>query len=276
MRYVQCTFQIKDAGLREVFIALLSEEGYDIFEETDDTLLACIDEEQFTATVAKDIAGQYKVEYRTDTIEQQNWNATWEQSFEPVRVDDFCLIRADFHKPADGVAHEIIVTPKMSFGTGHHATTQLMIEQMRDMEVAGKVVLDFGSGTGVLAILAGMLGGSSITTIDNDEWAYENAIENTERNNATGIKVLQGSLEVVANEQYDIILANINRHILLQYMSAMYNQLNDDGRLLISGILIEDEPVLEQAAEAAGFKLLVKKSKNNWSSILFKKDRLQA
>lgn len=276
MRYVQCTFQIKDAGLREVFIALLSEEGYDIFEETDDTLLACIDEEQFTATVAKDIAGQYKVEYSTDTIEQQNWNATWEQSFEPVRVDDFCLIRADFHKPADGVAHEIIVTPKMSFGTGHHATTQLMIEQMRDMEVTGKVVLDFGSGTGVLAILAGMLGGSSITAIDNDEWAYENAIENTERNNATGIKVLQGSLEVVANEQYDIILANINRHILLQYMSAMYNQLNDDGRLLISGILIEDEPVLEQAAEAAGFKLLVKKSKNNWSSILFKKDRLQA
>lgn len=269
MYYIQCSFPLKDDDVGQILIANLAEVGFESFEETEETLLAYIAEEQFREEEVRQIAEQYKTSYSIKRIEQQNWNAAWEQSFEPVRVDDFCVIRADFHTPATGTQYEIIVTPKMSFGTGHHATTQLMIEQMRDMDVKGRSVLDFGSGTGVLAILAHKMGATAVKAIDNDRWAYENAIENIERNSADAVTTGIGSLEMVQGEQYDIILANINRHILLAYMDAMYAKLNEKGALLLSGILLEDEDVIADSATAAGFKLKVKKTKGNWSSILF-------
>jgi ribosomal protein L11 methyltransferase len=167
--------------------------------------------------------------------------------------------------------YDIIVTPRMSFGTGHHATTQLMIETMKDISFENKNVLDFGTGTGVLAILAEKLGATTITAIDNDQWSYCNAIDNCKQNDCQYIKVALGSLEDISSSGFDVILANINRHILLQYMKDIYHQLQQGGSLLLSGILTDDENIIMSEASSAGFQYISKKEKANWLSVLFLK-----
>jgi ribosomal protein L11 methyltransferase len=184
-----------------------------------------------------------------------------------VVVDEFCAIRADFHEPIQNVAHEIVITPKMSFGTGHHATTYMMIQQMKDMDFAGKTVFDFGTGTGILAILAEKLGAANIMAIDVDEWSIENARENIERNGCSKISVELSS--IIPQQPFDIILANINRNVILQYLQELKQSLHNNSLLLLSGLLNTDEKDIVQVCEKQQLQLIRQTEKNNWISLLF-------
>jgi len=269
MQYIQTVIEVGENETRELLIARLSELGYEGFEESGETLIAYIPEEDYDADPILSLIEEYGLKSTNNIIPKQNWNALWEGNFQPVIVEGFCTIKADFHELETVTPYEIIITPKMSFGTGHHATTQLMMMQMRHLPFDGAKVLDFGTGTGILAILAQMLGASSVLAIDNDEWSYENATENAGRNNSTKLTIKQGSLDIATAETFDIILANINRHILLQHMPQLYSQLNSGGHILMSGLLKEDEQIIVDAATAAGLRMLNANVLNNWIAVLF-------
>lgn len=269
MEYKQVTFYTTDETTKAVLIAELSEASFEGFEEQDDALVAFISSVLFDDSLVLSIADRHEVSYQTDTIPQQNWNATWESNFQPVVVQDFCTIRADFHKLTVQTPYEIVITPKMSFGTGHHTTTQLMIQLMRNLPLAETKVLDFGTGTGILAILAEKLGATDITAIDNDEWSYTNTAENIEQNQVTKIKVRLGSLEIIEDETFDVILANINRHILLTYMEQLHSSLAVNGKILMSGLLSDDREVILASATKAGLQLVEEDILNNWIVLLF-------
>ena len=261
-----------DAEKREILIALLSEIGYEGFEENESELFAYIEGNQFDQQDLEVIINQQDLGYQLSSIEKKNWNEEWEKNFTPVIVEDFCTVRAEFHSANKNTPYEIIITPKMSFGTGHHATTQLMMEAMRDLDIKNKKVFDFGCGTGILAILASKLGANTVVAVDHEEWAYENTLENSERNGANNIEALRGSLEDVVDHDFDIILANINRHILLQYMKGIYNKLKTGGTVLMSGIIPEDKDIISNAAMQAGFALISESTKQNWLLLKFAKN----
>jgi ribosomal protein L11 methyltransferase len=255
-----CTDEIKD-----ILIAELSEKGFDGFEEQGATLVAYIPETNFDEAAVNALTGQYGVTYTRDTVEQQNWNAVWESNFQPVLVDNFCGIRASFHEPFHPAPlHEIVITPKMSFGTGHHATTASMIRLMQGIEFRGKKVFDFGTGTGILAILAAKMGAAVIDAIDIDTWSVENTKENIENNGALAVKVWQSDTLKNIRNTYHIVLANINRNILLEFMADMRRLLERNGILLLSGILKEDEPAILEAARQHGLVLETALDKDNW------------
>jgi ribosomal protein L11 methyltransferase len=268
MEYIQLSFPIVGEE-REVLIAHLTEAGCQGFEETDKMLIASIPSDEYNEQYIAGIAAANNVTFTKTIIPQQNWNAVWESSFEPVVVPGFCTVRAAFHAQAKHTPYEIIITPKMSFGTGHHATTKLMMTAMKDMSLSAKKVLDFGAGTGILAILASMLGASNVTGIDNDEWSVDNALENIAANRVN-VTVKKGSLEVVPEqERFDVILANINRHILLQYMAQMRTILVNQGYLLLSGILKSDESIIVEAAESVGFIKVAALTDGDWIALKF-------
>ena len=267
MNYTKITIGTDSSENRELLIALLSDAGYEGFEENDNELLAYIGSELFEEGQLQQMLSSLAVGYTTEIVEPRNWNEMWETDIQPVIVDGFCTIRTHFHTIEVATPYDIVITPKMSFGTGHHATTQLMMLGMKDIDFDNKSVLDFGTGTGVLAILAGMLGATDITAIDNDEWSVSNATENMIRNNRERIAVAKASLEDIPQREYHIILANINRHILLQYMGDMYERLFDGGILLMSGLLTDDEQIVTEAAKAAGFEIEQVSVRNGWISI---------
>jgi ribosomal protein L11 methyltransferase len=271
MDYVKVIFSNTQAETTEVLIALLSDIGYEGFEETKTELYAYIGNEAFNKAELDETISLPGIRYETEAIPSQNWNALWESNFQPVIVADFCTIRAHFHDIAVSTPYDIVITPKMSFGTGHHATTQQMIIQMKDIPFEGRSVLDFGTGTGVLAILAEMLGAAHITAIDNDEWSVENTEENIVRNNCDYITVSKGSLEIIEERGFDIILANINRHILVEYMTLLFKKTNAGGKLLVSGLLTTDKEIMLKAAGGQGFSVLRYTEQDNWISILFGK-----
>jgi ribosomal protein L11 methyltransferase len=202
------------------------------------------------------------------TVKEENWNAIWEAAFQPVVIEAFCAVRAHFHPPVRGVAHQIIITPKMSFGTGHHATTFLMLKAMQGIDFNQKRVLDFGTGTGILAILAEKRGASHITAIDNDVWSFENVQENIQLNGCTQITVLQ-TATIPDKEPFDVILANITKNVLLEYMPVLKSSLTLSGILVCSGILKEDKDAMLSTAEKWGIKLIQENEKENWVSLLF-------
>lgn len=254
--------------LTDVLIARLSETGYDGFEERPGLLIAYTGADVFDEAALQALLADHGLEYTKEELQPVNWNAVWESSFEPVLVDRFCGIRAGFHPPF-GVAlqHEIVITPKMSFGTGHHATTFSMIRLMEELELQGKRVFDFGTGTGILAILAYKMGAAQVDAIDIDEWAVENTRENIAGNQADGIRVWQaGSLEG-AEGPYDVLLANINRNILLGAMANLRSLLVPGGLLLLSGIMTQDEPGILNKAGAAGMALQHRVEKDNWLAL---------
>ncbi len=261
-------FAEPDAEKREILMAGLAEAGFESFEEEPGNLVAYIAEAHYTEEVLTAVAEIFEGTAEVQAIAPQNWNADWEAGFEPVRVDGFCTIRAGFHAADTSVPYEIIITPKMSFGTGHHATTRLMIQQMKGIDFGGKDVLDFGTGTGVLAILAQKLGAANILAIDTDEWSYENTLENIAANNVAGIEVQRGSLELAEGRLFDVILANINRHILLEYMYRMRAILKDGGVLMMSGVLDQDEQIVVQEARKAGFENLSVFAEDKWLCIV--------
>lgn len=267
--YFKASISTPDTATQESLIALLTEAGFDGFEQEGNLLTAYTGNKNHLAAL-EEICDVYTCPFHTEVLPVQNWNAIWESNFQPVIIPGFCAVLAPFHAAQPAIPYEIRIMPKMSFGTGHHATTSMMLESLQDLDLDGKDVLDFGAGTGVLAILAKMRGAAQVTALDNDDWAFENCQENVAANH-TEITVLQGSLERVAGHPFDIILANINRHILLQYMQQMSEQLKPGGLLLLSGILAADETVITEAALTAGLIFENKKEKNNWLCLCFQR-----
>jgi len=268
MAYLEFIIPEPDPTQRELLIPELEALGFEGFEETDDALKAYIPEERLD----EDAWAERRLPATVNRLEDQNWNQVWESNFDPVVIGDFCAVRADFHKPIRGIAHELVITPKMSFGTGHHATTRLMIQAMRTLPIEGRKVVDFGTGTGVLAILAEHLGAEAIWALDNDPWSIENAQENAKRNGAAKTTWhLAENLEGVPVA--DVVLANINRHILLQFMGPLHALLAPGGLLLLSGILSADRPVIAEAATATGLSITEDAQEGDWVAQLWKKPR---
>lgn len=267
-QYIEYRFEITDTK-REMLIASLAAAGCNAFEEQEEALLAFYPESEDNEDLVRSIAGEYGQEYERRSIPPQNWNATWESSFEPVVVPGFCTVRAAFHEPATDTPYEIVITPKMSFGTGHHATTRLMMQAMADIGFKEKTVFDFGTGTGILGILAAMLGSDRVVAIDNDTWSVENAQENVATNGQSQVAVSEGSIENLGGERFDRILANINRHILLQYMPEMASALLPGGVLLLSGILSADEEIITQSADSVGFVKQKRFQEKDWIALQF-------
>lgn len=253
---------------RDILIALLADAGYSGFEEEENSLRAFIPEKNYAPDELLQIAGKPDCSFTASRIESQNWNALWESNFPPVIVDDFVAVRAGFHPPATGVQHEIIITPKMSFGTGHHATTHMMISMMQHQDFTGKKVFDFGTGTGVLAILAEKLGAAEVLAIDNDDWSVTNAIENIALNACERIRIEKADSAAPADKS-DIILANINKNVILENLVLLKQELKPSGRLLLSGLLNEDEKDILDAAAAVGLQFLDITDKQQWICLLF-------
>lgn len=249
---------------QEILLSQLSDLGVEGFEQTDDFLIAYFNENIFKSYEVNDLLKGFV--FTTKTIEEKNWNEEWESNFQPVVVDNFCAIRAEFHQPIKNVEHEIIITPKMSFGTGHHATTYMMIEQMKHIDFNNKTVFDFGTGTGILSILAEKLGASKIEAIDVDDWSITNAKENMERNNCKRISVNLSSQ--IPEKSYDIILANINRNVILSYLPRLANGLKQNCLLLLSGLLTSDEEDIVEACTKENLRFVKRIERNKWISLL--------
>jgi len=263
---------------KEIFVSLLADLGCESFAdgETENVLLAYIPDSNYDEEKIMSFFEAYQLEtdfgYSVREIEQQNWNALWESNYAPVLIADKCFIRAPFHEPNLNSEYEIVIEPKMSFGTAHHETTSLMIEFLLEEEFQNKSVLDMGAGTGILAILSHLHGASPVTAIDNDEWAYLNNIENNARNNAEAIQVKLGDASLLSeNERYDVIIANINRNILLNDLPVYVKVLNKSGVIFLSGFYTgEDLEMITQKCNELGLQLVDVKDKNRWCAAKFK------
>ena len=261
----------------EIVTAEISELPFESFSTEGETLKCYIQKDLYDAQALKVVISgldylDVKVEYSANLMPAVNWNAVWESTHEPVLVEDFCWVYAPFHSINTEVKYNILIEPKMSFGTAHHSTTYMMLSFLRDEELEGRKVLDMGSGTGVLAILAKMKGAAETDAIDNDEWAYRNALENVEANGCTGINVLLGDAQLL-NEKglYDVVIANINRNILLRDMHAYIEHLNTGGTLLLSGFYEHDIPSIRQEAEKNGMAFESFRERNEWVACKFVK-----
>lgn len=256
----------------DILVAELGEAGFESFVENETGIQAYIQKKDWYADILKDVEvlgnSLFKIEHVFKEIEQENWNATWEQNFNPITVGNKCQVRAPFHAKSD-VAYDIVIEPKMSFGTGHHETTHMMLQFILDNDFEGKTVLDMGSGTGVLAILAAMKGAKSLDAIDIDNWCYLNAKENVERNSCQHIKVYEGDSSLLKNQKYDVILANINRNILLADIPTYVKCLNSNGQLFLSGFYKEDISHITEICTENGLLLEKKLQKNNWVAVKY-------
>ena len=269
MNYIEIKIPNISSEQSEQMVALLAEIDFSGFEESEHELKAFIDEEKFDEEKLKQILQPYYVEFSKNIIPQQNWNALWESNFEPIVVDDFVAVRANFHQPINHIQHEIIITPKMSFGTGHHATTYMMMQLMREIDFRDKSVFDFGTGTGILAILAEKLGASTIIGVDNDDICIENAGENIQCNASKNI-LIQKINSAKQPEKFDIILANINRNVILENVENLQSISNFNNIVLLSGLLKDDEPTILQVMKSTGFQHVKTIERLGWIAIELK------
>jgi ribosomal protein L11 methyltransferase len=265
-RYLCLNMVIDSTETSDALVAFLSAEGFEGFEEEEGRLKAYRPDDEWNRQEVFDELDLRSIAYSLEEIEKTNWNQLWESNFEPVVVDDFVGIRADFHAPIKGVEMELVVTPKMSFGTGHHATTRLMIQQMRQSIKSGDWVLDFGTGTGVLAILAKKMGAAEVIGIDIEDWSIENAIDNAWINEVSDIS-FHCSNRIEQQGPFNCILANINRNILLDHMSRIGAVLAPGGMILLSGILEEDLLVMDKALGEVGLKRIDYTQEKGWICI---------
>ena len=210
------------------------------------------------------------IKFSKDVIVEQNWNALWESNFQPVIINNTVAVRAHFHQPIKNVEHEIIITPKMSFGTGHHATTYMMVEQILKLDVRNKTVFDFGTGTGLLAVLAEKLGAAHIVAIDNDEWSINNASENILQNNCTKVELILKH-QPPGNKKFDIVLANINKNVIEENFEILANLLSNNGCLILSGLLETDEPDILLRSSKYNIRFTQSCNRNNWLMMQFNK-----
>ena len=260
---------LEGTALRDVFIALLSDAGFEGFVETEKGFLAYTNQEIDVAAVLSIFQGKYTLSDRQ--VEEENWNKTWEKQIKPLVIDDKIYIKTSFH-PEKDLPIVITIDPKMSFGTGHHETTFLMIKQMMQMDFAEKSVLDMGSGTGVLSILAHKKGANSIYAVDNDKWAYENMLENFTKNNTADIHAYHGDASSITDfPEFDIVLANINLNILLADIQYYIPKIKTGGYLVLSGFYKVDIPAILAETKQYGMVFEREMTKNNWISLLLKK-----
>lgn len=271
--YIEYRFKIHPLQpASDILIAELGEAGFESFVENEDGILAYIQKNDWNNRILDHIGimknPSFQIEFDLGEIEQENWNATWERNFNPIQVTDQCVVRAPFHKRPE-VAFDIVIEPKMSFGTGHHETTHMMLRFVLDTDFREKSVLDMGSGTGVLAILASMKGAERIDAIDIDHWCYLNAAENIKRNDCKNISVYEGDAGLLEGRKYDIILANINRNILLQDIPFYSSCLTEKGILFLSGFYTEDSAIITKKCEEAGLKFENNIEKNNWVAVKY-------
>lgn len=276
MDYLEFKIKCLDE-FREILIAELSEIGFDSFLETEEgidayTLKADFDREAFDVIIS-----QYKEEGKLSvsegTMPKINWNEEWEKNYDPIPVDDLVYVRASFHPPVPGFRHEIVINPKMSFGTGHHATTFQMLRNQGQIDHFGKRVLDVGSGTGILAIMADILGAKEVEAFDIDDWCVDNGNENFDLNNVKTKMGLGTIREVDPQDTFDIILANINKNVLLDEMSIYADLLVVNGYLLLSGFYTEDVSDLMECATPLGMNLMSERSKDNWAALILQKNQ---
>jgi len=284
MKYYEITISFSEIfPWKEIFISLLADLGCDSFAdgETEEILLAYMPENVFNEEYLNTFFLQERTKtnfhYTIKELIQQNWNAIWESNYEPVLIANRCFIRAPFHEKNTTAEYEIVIEPKMSFGTAHHETTSLMIEFLLEEELQNKSVLDMGAGTGILAILAHQRGATPVTAIDNDEWAYLNNVENNTRNNAESITVKLGDASLLSeNEKYNVIIANINRNILLLDLPVYVNALHENGVLFLSGFYFgEDLEMITKKCCELGLCFVTSKEKNDWCAAKFKKTKIR-
>ena len=256
----------------EILIAELGEKPFESFIETENGFSAFIQKDLCTNNILDDIyllhSAEFNISYTIEEIDPVNWNEEWEKNFEAIDVDGFCHVRAPFH-PKTNAEFDIIIEPKMSFGTGHHETTYMMIQHLLETDVANMKTLDMGCGTAILAILAEMKGAKPIDAIDIDNWCYLNSIENVERNNCKEITVYEGNATLLRDKKYDLIIANINRNILLNDMQQYVDCLNKNGTLLLSGFYTEDIPIIDASCTEKGLTFVKKFERNNWTSLKY-------
>lgn len=274
MNYLEFFFKIEPKQpATEILIAELNEIGFESFVEVEEGLKAYIQENEYQEKPLKALSilnqSEFKITYDQKIIADQNWNAKWESEYEPVIVNDRCYIRAPFHPTRSDVEFEIEIEPQMSFGTAHHETTYQMIQLLMDEDLKGLSVLDMGCGTAVLAILAALKDARTIDAIDNDEWAYNNACENVKKNHFPNIKVLQGDVSLLQDQSYEIIIANINKNILLRDMGFYKNVLAKDGKIFFSGFYEKDLIDIQEKAEKLSLKYSHHVVKNNWVAAVF-------
>ena len=275
MTYTQVNFTFNSDSeiVGDVLSAQLADIGFESFVSLENGLEAFVQTSLFSEKALKTMLANFpldvKIDYTFQQIEEKNWNEEWEKHyFNPIEIENLCCIHSSFHKPDGEFQYRILIDPKMAFGTGHHQTTMLILKEILSMNFVGKSVLDMGCGTAVLAILASMRGAKPVTAIDIDEWAYNNALENTRLNNTSDIRVLLGGAELLGNETFDIIFANINRNILLADIPAYVNVLNEGGTLIMSGFYKEDIPMICKKCEECGLVFSHFEELDNWVMVV--------
>ncbi len=273
--YIEYIFNVtpKEPGT-EILIAELGFAGFESFVESETGVTAYIQKQEWKPDVLEAISilnsEEFVINFTQKEVEQTNWNSEWEKNFDPIQVDGLVSVRAPFHEDKK-LKYDIIIEPKMSFGTGHHETTHMMIQHLIHLDLENKSALDMGCGTGILAIFAEMKGANPIDGIDIDNWCYLNSIENAERNNCKHISFYEGDASLLKEQKYDLIIANINRNILLNDMATYTKCLNDRGILLLSGFYKEDIETIDQEVKKYGLELEHTLEKNNWVSLKYLK-----
>jgi ribosomal protein L11 methyltransferase len=256
----------------EILVAELGNVGFESFVENENGVTAYIQKIDWSAEILADIfvlnSKEFSIDYNQNEVPQTNWNEEWEKNFEPIQVDDLVSIRAPFHENPN-LKYDIVIEPKMSFGTGHHETTHMMVQHLLQLDLENKKVLDMGCGTGILAIFAEMKGAKPLDAIDIDNWCYENSVENVARNNCKNIAVYEGDASLLVDKKYDVIIANINRNILLMDMKVYTNCLEEKGVLLLSGFYEQDIPVIDAEVSKYGLKLEKFIQRNNWVALKY-------
>lgn len=273
--YIEYNFTVSPKEpANEILIAELGSVGFESFVENENGVQAYIQKSDWSEEILENIfalkSNEFSISYTYLEVQQTNWNAEWEKNFEPIQVNNLVSIRAPFHENPN-LQYDIVIEPKMSFGTGHHETTHMMVQHLLNLDLENKKTLDMGCGTGILAIFAEMKGARPIDAIDIDNWCYENSLENVLRNNCTSISVYEGDSSLLVNKKYDVIIANINRNILLMDMKIYTNCLNKDGVLLLSGFYEEDIPIIDAEVSKYNLKLETIIERNNWVALKYNK-----
>ncbi|WBX77393.1 50S ribosomal protein L11 methyltransferase [Tenacibaculum ovolyticum] len=273
--YIEYAFEVTPKEpATEILIAELGEVGFESFVENENGVVAYIQKNEWKENMLEDVyilkSEAFVINFNYKEIAQTNWNAEWEKNFNQIKVDDLVSIRAPFHENPN-LKYDIVIEPKMSFGTGHHETTHMMVQHLLDLDVKNKKVLDMGCGTGILAIFAEMKGAQPIDAIDIDAWCYENSLENVERNGCENISVFEGDSSLLVNKKYDLIIANINRNILLSDMEIYTSCLNKTGVLLLSGFYSEDIIIIDEEVSKYGLTLNKTIKRNNWVALQYQK-----